>query len=81
MEKYSEKVDKFLIETILPKLGYTIYNEENIGDIVQYVFDEIEGPLADALTDGEILTEKEIQLLEIASMTITEITTRSDWNK
>ena len=81
MEKYSEKVEKFLIEFVLPKLGYTEYNEENIGEIVDYIFTEIEGPLADALADEEILKEEEKELLEIASAAVTEITTRSDWDK
>ena len=81
MEKYSKKVEEFLIEFVLPKLGYTEYNEENIGEIVDYIFTEIEGPLADALADEEILTKEEKELFEIASATVTEITTRSDWDK
>ena len=44
MEKYSKEIDDFLRNIILPKLGMSEYTKENIGEIVDYIFREIEGP-------------------------------------
>lgn len=79
MEKYSEIVDTFLKAKILPKLGFSDYNKSNIGDIVDYLLNEIEIPFSQAEEDGEILTKEDKHLFELASKAITEITTREDW--
>jgi len=63
---------------VLPKLGFIQYNEENIRKIVNYIFTEIDGPLANVVTDEGSLTKQEKELLDIAFADITEITTRSD---
>lgn len=80
MKKYSKEVDIFLTNVILPKLNFKNYNEENISDIVQYIFSEIEGPLCEAEESGKTLSPEESKLLRIATLAITEITTREDWN-
>lgn len=70
----------YLVNIVLPKLNYKEYNEDNIGDIVEYIFSNIEGPLCDKEVCGEVLNENEKELLQIASKSITEITTREDWD-
>ena len=42
MERYSYKTDKFIKEVVLSRLNMTDYNAENIGDIYEYIFSEIE---------------------------------------
>ncbi len=79
MEKYSKEIDDFLRNIILPKLGMSEYTKENIGEIVDYIFREIEGPFCDAEEAGDILGDSDKELLRLATKAITEITTRSDW--
>ncbi len=79
MEKYSKEIDAFLRSKILPKLGINEYTKDNIGEIVEYIFDEIEGPLCDAEEAGDTLTDEDKELLRLATKAIIEITTRSDW--
>lgn len=79
MEKYSKEIDDFLRNIILPILGMSEYTKENIGEIVDYIFREIEGPLCDAEEAGDILGDSDKELLRLATKAITEITTRSDW--
>ncbi len=79
MEKYSLEVDVFLKNKILPMLGLKEYTSENIGEIVDYIFKKIEGPLCDAEEFGDILSDSDKELLRLATKAITEITTRSDW--
>ena len=79
MKRYSLEVDEFLRNEILPKLGLKDYTSDNIDDIVEYIFSEIEGPLCDAEESGVKLKESDKELLRLATKAITEITTRSDW--
>lgn len=79
MKKYSKEVDEFLRTKVLPILGLNEYSYDNIGEIVSYIFGEIEGPLCDKEEAGDLLSEKEAKLLSLATTAITEITTRSDW--
>ena len=79
MKKYSLEVDVFLKNKILPMLGLKEYTSENIGEIVDYIFKKIEGPLCDAEEFGDILSDSDKELLRLATKAITEITTRSDW--
>ena len=80
MKLYSKEVHNFLVNIVLPKLNYKDYNEDNIGDIVEYIFSNIEGPLCDKEVCGEVLSENEKELLQIATKSVTEITTREDWD-
>lgn len=79
MKRYSLEVDKFLRNDVLPELGLKDYTLDNIDDIVEYIFSEIEGPLCNAEEDGVELKESDKELLRLATKVITEITTRSDW--
>lgn len=79
MKKYSDEIDVFLKEFILPKMNLIEYNDENIGDIVDYISSEFETPLANAEECGEILSEDEKRILDLSTKAVTEITTRDDW--
>lgn len=79
MEKYSKEIDDFLNNYILPKLGFKNYNEDNIGEIVDYLLDEYEVPFAQAEDAGQVLTKEEKYLFEMAAKAVTEITGREDW--
>ena len=79
MKKYSKEIDEFLRKKILPVMNLEEYNEENISDIVEYMFNEIESPLCNAEESGEVLTNEKSELLRFTTKAITEITTRDDW--
>lgn len=79
MKKYSKEVDMFLTTIVLPKMNLLEYTDDNIGAIVEYMFSEIEGPLCDAEENGMVLSPEKKRLLDIVSKSITEITTRDDW--
>lgn len=64
-------VDIFLESKIFPKMKITELNDENIGDISDYVFQEYEVPLS----QGK-LTKKQKSLLEIAAKTVTVLTAK-----
>lgn len=59
MERYSPEVDRFIREYVLPKLNFVDYDYENISDIVEFIDDKYEGPLANAEECGEILSEED----------------------
>lgn len=79
MKKYSKITEEFLRDIVLPKMSLTEYNFNNIGEIVQFIVSEIEGPLTDKLEDS-ILTIDEQNMLKLAADIVTEITTREDWD-
>ena len=79
MKKCSKEIDEFLRKKILPVMNLEEYNEENISDIVEYMFNEIESPLCNAEENGEVLTNEKFELLRLTTKAITEITTRDDW--
>lgn len=79
MKKYSKEIDEFLRKKILPIMNLEEYNEENISNIVEYMFNEIESPLCNAEENGEVLTNEKSELLRLTTKAITEITTRDDW--
>jgi len=81
MKKYSDETNDFLLNYVLPKMDLKDYNENNIGDIVQYMLSNIEGPLCDKEEDDKTLTLEESKLLKAATKAINEITTRDDWDK
>lgn len=76
MEKYSEKTEKFIKTNVLPKLRYDSINDDNISEIVDFIIDNYEVPLAQAQEAGEIIDN---DLLVMVSAVITEITSRNDW--
>ena len=46
------------------------YNEENISDIVEYMFNEIESRLCNAEENGEVLTNEKSELLRLTTKAI-----------
>ena len=76
MEKYSKKAENFINNYVLSKLGYDSISDDNIAEIVDYIIDNYEVPLAQAKEVGEKIDE---EMLELASSVVTEITSRTDW--
>ena len=76
MEKYSKKAESFINNYVLSKLGYYSISDDNIVEIVDYIIDNYEVPLAQAKEAGEKIDE---EMLELASSVVTEITSRTDW--
>lgn len=76
MEKYSKKAENFINNYVLSKLGYDSISDDNISEIVDYIIDNYEVPLAQAKEAGEKIDE---EMLELASSVVTEITSRTDW--
>lgn len=76
MEKYSKKAESFINNYVLSKLGYDSISNDNIVEIVDYIIDNYEVPLAQAKEAGEKIDE---EMLELASSVVTEITSRTDW--
>ena len=76
MEKYSKKAENFINNYVLSKLGYDSISDDNISEIVDYIIDNYEVPLAQAKDAGEKIDE---EMLELASSVVTEITSRTDW--
>ena len=76
MEKYSKKTENFINNYVLSKLGYDLISDDNIAEIVDYIIDNYEVPLAQAKEAGEKIDE---EMLELASSVVTEITSRTDW--
>ena len=72
----SQKSLNFIQENVLHKLGYNSITSDNLQDIVGFISDNFEIPLAQAKESGEVIDEK---LLELAASVITEITTNPDW--
>lgn len=76
MEKYSKKAESFINNYVLSKLGYDSISDDNIVEIVDYIIDNYEVPLAQAKEACEKIDE---EMLELASSVVTEITSRTDW--
>ncbi len=74
--KLSQKSITFIKENVLEKLGFSEITDDNLPDIVDFIADNFEIPLAQAKENGESIDE---QLLELATSIITEITTNPDW--
>ena len=74
--KLSQKSIDFIIKNVLPGLNLDSMNEDNLQEIVDYISDNYEIPLAQAKDSGETIDE---ELLELAASVITEITTNPEW--
>ena len=72
----SKKSLSFIEKNVLHNLGLESVTMDNLKDIVDFISDNIEIPLAQAKEAGESIDE---DLLESASSVITEITTNPDW--
>lgn len=74
MPKLSEETKEFIRSYVLQKMNLTELTEENYMDVSDYIYEEIEGPLADCLSNGDKLTAEEQDLLNKASTAVTELT-------
>jgi hypothetical protein len=74
--KLSQKSTNFINEKVLPILKFDDINEDNLQEIVDFISDNYEIPLAQAKESGEVIDE---ELLELAASVITEITTNPEW--
>lgn len=74
--KLSQKSLSFIENNVLHDLGLKCITTENLQEIVDFISDNFEIPLAQAKEAGEPIDE---DLLELASSVITEITTNPDW--
>lgn len=72
----SQKSLAFIEKNVLPQLEIERITEDNLQDIVDFISDKFEIPLAQAKESGESIDEK---LLELVASIITEITTNPDW--
>lgn len=72
----SKKSVAFIEKNVLPDLGLESITTDNLQDIVDFISDHFEIPLAQAKESGETIDE---ELLELAASVITEITTNPDW--
>lgn len=72
----SKKSLSFIEKNVLHNLGLESVTMDNLKDIVDFISDNYEIPLAQAKEAGEPIDE---DLLELASSVITEITTNPDW--
>lgn len=76
MINITKKSKDFIEKYILSTLGYTSVTEDNIVEIVNYIIDNFEVPLAQAKEAGENVDEN---LLSAAVDVVTEITSNSEW--
>ena len=72
----SKKSLTFIEKNVLHDLGFDGITVDNLQDIVDFISDNFEIPLAQAKEAGESIDE---DLLELVSYVITEITTNPDW--
>lgn len=79
MKHYSKEVEDFIRKEILPKMGLKELTDENIEEVADYMFTEIEGPLCNDEESGVKLNQEEKELLRLATKAITEISTDPDW--
>ncbi len=76
MINLTKKSADFIRQHILGKMGYIEISEENIAEVVDYIIENIEVPLAQAQEAGEAIDE---ELLELATQVVTEITSDENW--
>ena len=74
--KLSQKSISFIEEKVLKNVGLTAITNDNLQEIVNYISENYEIPLAQAKECGEEIDET---LLELAASVVTEITTNPNW--
>ena len=72
----SQKSIAFIAEHVLPEIGMDNVTDDNISEIVDFIVENFEVPLAQAKENGEGIDEN---LLELAASVVTEITTNPEW--
>lgn len=80
MKRYSPEVDRFIRKYVCPILNYSDYNADNIGEIADYIFEKIEGPFASRIAYGDVLSDEQKRLFDIATKAGDEINSRYDWD-
>lgn len=76
MISITKKSKDFIEKYILNRLGFTSITDDNIAEIVDYIIDNFEVPLAQAKEAGENIDEN---LLSMATEVVTEITSAPEW--
>lgn len=76
MVDITKKSKEFIEKYVLIPLGYKNITEDNIAEIIDYIVDNYEVPLAQAKEAGEIIDEN---LLAMATDVVTEITSKPKW--
>ncbi len=76
MINISKESKEFIEQYVLCDMGYKYIDENNISEIVDYIIEHFEVPLAQAQEAGEAIDE---HLLELATNVVTEITSHSEW--
>lgn len=72
-EKIFKATGGFIYKEIFPKIDLKELTDDNIEDVVEYMFNGIKGPLCYDEESGVKLNDKEKELLCLATKTITEI--------
>ncbi len=76
MINISKNSKDFIEKYVLSNMGYIAIEEDNIVEIVNYIIDNFEVPLAQAKEAGDAIDET---LLKAASDVVTEITSLPEW--
>ena len=74
--KLSQISKDFIERYVLHQMGVANVTDDNISNIVDFIVDNYEIPLAQAKENGECVDEN---LLDLAASVVTEITTNPDW--
>lgn len=76
MMKLSKKSIDFIEKYVIPQMKIATVTDENISDVVDFITENFEIPLAQAKENGESIDDA---LLELSASVVTEITTSPDW--
>ncbi|MGN1040123.1 MAG: hypothetical protein ACI4QL_01720 [Candidatus Fimimonas sp.] len=76
MINLTKKSKEFIEKNVLGSMGYSSITDENLANIVDFIIDNFEVPLAQAKEAGENIDE---QLLSLATEVVTEITSAPEW--
>ena len=74
--KLSQKCIDFIEKYVIPQMKIEAVTDDNISDVVDFITDNFEVPLAQAKDNGESIDDA---LLELAASVVTEITTDPNW--
>ncbi len=76
MMRLSKKSIDFIEKYVIPQMEIATVTDENISDVVDFITENFEIPLAQAKENGESIDDA---LLELSASVVTEITTSPDW--
>jgi hypothetical protein len=74
--KLSPNSIAFIEKYVLPQMGIEDVKDDNISDVVDFIVENFEIPLAQAKVSGESINDN---LLDWAASVVTEITTNPEW--